>query len=100
MERKNGVNIFLLQKKWISIFRLPFTITSDSKFQWLQYRINHFILTTNNFMYKIGNIDTNLCTFCENAEETIYHLLWECPKVQHLLAEYVRVCNSKGSELE
>lgn len=42
-------------------------------------------------------MDTNLCTFCENAEETIYHLLWECPKVQHLLAEFVGVCKSKGT---
>lgn len=41
-------------------------------------------------------MDTNLCTFCEDAEETIYHLLWECPRVQHLLSKFVRVCNSKG----
>lgn len=45
-------------------------------------------------------MDTNLCTFCENAEETIYHLLWECPKVQHLLAKFVRVCKSQGTKID
>lgn len=44
-------------------------------------------------------MDTNLCTFCEDAEETIYHLLWECPRVQHLLAKFGRVCNSKGIKI-
>lgn len=29
-------------------------------------------------------LDSNLCTFCENVWETIYHLLWDCPKVQQL----------------
>lgn len=37
--------------------------------------------------------------FCEDAEETIYNLLWACPRVQHLLAEFVRVCNTKGTRI-
>lgn len=34
-------------------------------------------------MYKIGKTDNTLCTFCENVE-TIYHLLWDFPKVLQL----------------
>lgn len=34
LRKYNGVNILLKQKKqWVLIFHLPFTITSDSKFQ-------------------------------------------------------------------
>lgn len=46
-------------------------------------------------MYKIGKTDNTLCTFCENVE-AIYHLLWDFPKVQHSLANCIRVCNSKA----
>lgn len=34
---------------------------------------------------KLVKLDSNLCTFCENVWETIYHLLWDCPNVQQLL---------------
>lgn len=51
-------------------------------------------------MLKIGNMDTNLYTFCENPEETIYHLVWECPKVHHLLVEFVRVCHFYGTTIK
>lgn len=43
------------------------------------------------FMYKIGNMNRNLCTFCENVEETMYHLLLEFPKVYQILTEFVSV---------
>lgn len=42
---------FFITEKRDSIFYLPFSFTSDSKFtsdsnfQWLQYRINHHIVT-------------------------------------------------------
>lgn len=40
--------------------------------------------------------ETNLSPFCENVEETEYHLNWDCPKIQQLLAKFVRVCNPKA----
>lgn len=46
----------------------------------------HYLLATNNSMYKIGKKETNLSPFCENVEETEYHLNWDCPKIQQLLA--------------
>lgn len=67
-------NVFVkTEKQWVLIFNIPFTITTGTELQWLQCRINHYVLTTK---YKIGNMDTNRCTFCEDAEEKIYHLLW------------------------
>lgn len=52
-------------------------------------------------MYKIGITDTNKCTFCkeEEEEETIYHLIWECPIVQRFLEQLHSICISKDIEL-
>jgi predicted mannosyl-3-phosphoglycerate phosphatase (HAD superfamily) len=41
-----------------------------------------------------------MCSFCRAGEETIYHLLWDCPIVQQLLSEFVNLCNSKSIFLE
>ena len=31
--------------------------------------------------------DSPFCAFCEDAEETILHMFWECPKVQDFWIE-------------
>ena len=59
-------------------------------------RINHHILTTNSFLFKIGKNDTNLCNLCKIEEETIYHLLWQCPIVQDLINNFFNFCNTRG----
>ena len=99
-KRKWSKYFMISDSQWKAIFQLPFSTTSDSKLLWFQYRINHHILTTNSYMFKIGIIDSKLCTFCESEEETIYHLLWDCPHVQQLLSEFTRYCNSKEIEIE
>lgn len=40
-------------------------------------------------MYKIRITDTNKnkCTFCKEEEETLYHLIWECPIVRRFLEQ-------------
>ena len=62
------------------IDKLPFKTTNNSKFQWLQYRINHFRLTTNTFLYKIKIKQDPLYSFCKKENENMIHLLWECEK--------------------
>ena len=32
---------------WSNIYKLPFKLLLGSKLKWFQYRINHYILTTN-----------------------------------------------------
>jgi hypothetical protein len=56
-----------------------------TKFQWLQYRINHFRLTTNTFLYKIKIKQDPLCSFCKKENENLIHLLCECENVLILL---------------
>ena len=73
------------QSTWNSIYILPFRVTKDPKLQWLQYRINHYILTTNKYLHKIGLTESSQCSFCHSQPETILHILWECDKVQVLI---------------
>ena len=73
--------------QWKQKFWEPFKILKDSKMQWFQSRINHNILATNTFLYKIKVTNKSNCTFCLSADETIKHLLWECERVQCFLKE-------------
>ena len=102
---KNKKIIINSQSKWSRIFNeldLPqfkefyqsiYTI-KESKLQSFQFRINHFILTTNKSAFKINLCDSPLCTFCNEHEEDIVHLLWSCAMVQTLLAEVTEFFNS------
>jgi hypothetical protein len=81
--------------EWKTIMQLPFKYTKIAKLQLLQFRINHHILTINTFLFKIGLKDNKLCNFCENHEETIYHILLECLNVQDLLKRFVEFCHTK-----
>ena len=87
--------IFFLQDlEWKQIYRLPFYCTQNSKLQWFQYRLNHHIVVTNKFLFKIGKSDSQMCTFCDTSEESILHLLWECPKTQKLINDFAAFCNT------
>ena len=81
-------NIFDLdESEWTDIFKLPFIVTKNTKLQWLQYRINQYILATNKFLHKINVINEPNCTFCQEEVETIEHLFWNCDVVQSLIEE-------------
>ena len=71
-----------------NVYKQPFVVTSNSQLLWFQYKINHLILTTNSFLTKIKILANPLCSFCGNHTETMFHLLWECEKVQLLLDNF------------
>lgn len=73
------------EEDWRSIYEMPFAVTKCSKLQWFQYRINHKILATNNYLFKINIINSPICVFCNQEDETIEHLLWDCCIVQEFL---------------
>ena len=43
-----------------------------------QYRLINYILYTNVLLYKIGIVESPLCSFCCREDETIYHLFYFC----------------------
>ena len=61
-----------------------FTFTSDTSLRWFQFRISHRILATNRFLFKLNISPSEMCTFCYNHSETIFHLFIECQYVANL----------------
>ena len=47
-----------------------------------QFKINNKILVTKYFIHRIGTIDENNCSYCNEHQETIFHLFIECAKVK------------------
>lgn len=64
------------------IYRTPFLVSQNTKLQWLQYRINHHILTTNVHLFRLGITESPYCSLCNDEIETIEHAFWDCYKIQ------------------
>lgn len=67
---------------WNALYKIPFKILKETKLKWLQYRINHRILGTNQLLFKMNLRQDDLCSFCKTESETISHLLYDCNIVQ------------------
>ena len=49
----------------------------DIKLKWLQMRIVHRVIATNVVLKKMGIINCEQCTFCDE-KDSIEHFLWQC----------------------
>ena len=65
---------------WESIFLhvLPRICTLSTKLRNFQFKFLHRRIATNSFLFKIKFSESNLCCFCQSAQETLLHLFWEC----------------------
>ena len=54
---------------------------SAVKLKDFQYKITNRILFTKSFLFKINKVDDNLCEYCKQYPESIYHLFVQCEKV-------------------
>ena len=84
--------IYERPKKWVMLadkfdfteeqlsktYLLPFHVASEPYVRSFQYRVLNCILFTNDRLFKIGYISNPNCTFCNEALETIQHLLFSC----------------------
>jgi exonuclease III len=63
---------------WSKIYSMPYKCTIETRSHYFQFRFIHMILPTNVFLYKIGKVDDDLCSFCKIEKETLNHLMWSC----------------------
>ena len=64
---------------WESIYLLSRICTLSTKLRNFQFKFLHRRIATNSFLFKIKFSESNLCCFCQTAQETLLHLFWECP---------------------
>ena len=63
---------------WQKVYSLAFQTTLESKIREFQYKILNCIVFTNKKLSHIGLLNTLSCTFCQEVEESVEHLLFSC----------------------
>ena len=80
---------------WEASFNMLKKTTKDTKLRWLQFRILHYILTTNRSISKYKPSQNSKCSFCGAHSETILHLLWSCTMVQCFWNDLATIINKR-----
>ena len=63
---------------WEKAYTLAFHCTLDTKIREFHYKILNCILFTNVKLNLIGVVESPNCTFCQEAAESVEHLLFSC----------------------
>ena len=72
---------------WNTIFQIPFSSLRDSKLKYFQFRFLHRILGTNKLLFLMKQRADASCTFCNQHEETLSHLFWDCELVSNFILD-------------
>ena len=75
---EQALEIRIPESMWKQIYRICFRSIKDNSIIWLQYRILHRILGTNEYMFRIKKRVSSQCNICNDFPETILHLFTEC----------------------
>jgi len=96
---QNNLQLGQIKLSGLIYMKTHLKVTTDTKLQWFQFRINHRILTTNTFLVKIHITDNPLCTSCRAEQESLEHLFWFCNKTQSLLNDPKQLLDSRNVTL-
>ena len=77
------------EDEWSEIYLLPFKCTIEVKMRLFQFKMLHNILYTNDRLYKMKIVNSEMCTFCDSALETPVHLFFDCNVTTKLRHEFV-----------
>ena len=72
---------------WKSIYLSPIRSCISTKLRYFQYRIIHRILGVNDYTFRMGLVNSNVCSMCLRSVESILHLFWDCPVIQNFILE-------------
>ena len=78
--------------EWNRAYVLPRLCTIDSYLRMFQYKILNNILFLNNRLFKMGKVDSSLCSFCKVTSETITHIFCDCNKSKFLWQKIQNWC--------
>ena len=66
-----------------AVFDKIFRTTREKCLIWFQYKLLYNLLPTGRFLFQRQLVDSPVCVFCKDAEETLLHMFWDCPKIQN-----------------
>ena len=72
---------------WKGIFSLPHKTSSDVQLKWFQLRLLHRLLPTQRFLFLRRIVDSSICNFCEQSEQTLCLMLFDCNVVRDFWLE-------------
>ena len=65
-----------------AIYELPFKVTVENKLRSFQFKLIHNIIPTNHSLYKMNIEVSPKCEGCLFPNETLIHILCECPDIK------------------
>ena len=76
------------EEEWTTIYQIPHTLSVSNKAKELHYKIVHGHVATNRLLHKMNIIiiDSDICDFCDQQEQTLCHLFYECRLVKEFWA--------------
>jgi hypothetical protein len=69
--------------EWTNIFLHLYRTTTDPKLKWFQLRLLHRAIPSQKYLFIRKLVDSPLCNFCNQEEQTLCHLFYECNVVKH-----------------
>ena len=69
---------------WKSIYLLPRRVTLDTNLRMFQYKLLNNVLDLNKMLFRFRKVDSPLCSYCSEEEETLLHLFHSCLKSKQL----------------
>ena len=61
------------EEEWTTIYQMPHTLLISNKAKELHYKIVHGYVATNRLLHKMNIIDSDICDFCDQQEQTLCH---------------------------
>ena len=82
------------------MYSSPFRATRNTKLQNFQFKFSHRITATNNFPFKCGLTEIEICTFCTETKESLLHLLWKCTYTNKFWFSLVNILDNCGLNMQ
>ena len=85
---------------WEKTYLLAFKCTKETKLREFQFKLLHRRIATNDYLYKIGLKQSDLCTFCREETENLTHLFLRCKYSKSFWEEFSQWLAQNTSNME